>query len=463
MSDYIWPESATPKMVKKAYGNKLCSFTICLEAWRRGLNVEIYDPNFKVFAIADKNKKVMFNRSKSQLTSSMAVKITKDKQVTREYFIREGVPTPQGACFEGHANLDAALAYAVEIGFPIVMKPLDGSLGQGVFTNINSTDEAKDIFLHLVDGLGHNKVIVEKFVSGDDYRIYVVGDKIGGVVKRIPANVVGDGVSTVSELIDKKNLVRKQNPFLSKGLIKVDKEILRYVKNAGLSLDSILSDNSVLFLRGKANASAGGDVIDVTDDVPDTLKEVAVKAVKSIPELSHCGVDVLFDDKSNTASVIEINSRAQVGVNMYPTNGVGRDIPRAIIDEHFPGTVINASLVKNNVVFDMDAALFPLRESAIRSVSLTRPRLGNNELLKHYYTLDNVVVDEKTKVMIAKIAEKHSVKGFVKSTANKTILLVCAGDDKMKKFISECGNCFSFQEALKKRWLGVVEYSFSLK
>lgn len=463
MNDYTWPESATPKMVKKAYGNKLCSYTICLEAWRRGLNVEIYDPIFKVFSISDKNKKVIFNRSKSQLTSSLAVKITKDKQVTREYFIREGVPTPQGAFFEGYDKLKPALDYAQSIGFPIVIKPLDGSLGEGVFTNINSIDEARDIYLHLIEKLGHNKIIVEKFVKGDDYRIYVVGDKVGGAVKRIPANVVGDGVSTVSELIDTKNLIRKKNPFLSKGLIKIDKEILQYVQNAGLTLDSVLDENALLFLRGKANASAGGDVIDVTDEIPFQVKDVAVKAVKAIPELSHCGVDVLYDDQLNIVNVIEINSRAQIGVNMYPTNGIGRDIPSAIVNEHFPNSVLDVSLIKNNVIFDMDSVLNSLELSAIKSVSLTRPRLNTKDFVRFYFTLDDVGIDKKAQRSIASLASKHSVLGFVKSSAHKTILLVCADADKMKEFINESDKYFSFENALKKRWLGAVEYSFNIK
>ncbi|MGP9553108.1 MULTISPECIES: ATP-binding protein [unclassified Halomonas] len=463
MNDYVWPKSATPKMVKKAYGNKLCSFTICLEAWRRGLNVEIYDPTFKVFSIASKNKKIMFNRSKSQLTSSMAVRITRDKQVTREYFIKEGVPTPQGACFEGLENLNLALDYAKKIGFPIVIKPLDGSLGEGVFTNINSIDEAKDIFLHLIESLGHNKIIIEKFVSGDDYRIYVIGDGVGGAVKRIPANIVGDGVSTISELIENKNLIRMQNPFLSKGLIKIDKEVVQYVQNAGLNLDSILDNGALLFLRGKANASAGGDVIDVTDDIPSGVKEVAVKAVKAIPELSHCGVDVLFDSVLNIANVIEINSRAQIGVNMYPTNGIGRDIPSAIIDEHFPETSPNYSLIKNDVIFDMDDALNALKLDAIRSISLSKPRLSASELLKHYYVLDNVSIDKKVQRKIAMLASKHSVLGFVKSNSNKTVMLICADADKMKVFINESNKYFSFKDAFKKRWLSAVEYSFNIK
>lgn len=463
MNDYVWPKSATPKMVKKAYGNKLCSFTICLEAWRRGLNVEIYDPTFKVFSIASKNNKIMFNRSKSQLTSSMAVRITRDKQVTREYFIKEGVPTPQGACFEGLENLNLALDYAEKIGFPIVIKPLDGSLGEGVFTNITSIDEAKDIFLHLIESLGHNKIIIEKFVSGDDYRIYVIGDGVGGAVKRIPANIVGDGVSTISELIENKNLIRMQNPFLSKGLIKIDKEVVQYVQNAGFDLDSVLDNDALLFLRGKANASAGGDVIDVTDDIPSGVKEVAVKAVKAIPELSHCGVDVLFDSVLNIANVIEINSRAQIGVNMYPTNGIGRDIPSAIIDEHFPETTPNYSLIKNDVIFDMDDVLNALKLDAIRSISLSRPRLSSSELVKHYYVLDNVSIDKKVQRKIAMLASKHSVLGFVKSSTNKTIMLICADADKMKIFTNECSKYFSFKDALKKRWLSAVEYSFNIK
>lgn len=462
MNDYVWPESFQPKVVRKAYGIKLCSFTICLEAWRRGLDVEIYDPIFKRFSISDGHKKVKFNRSRSELTSRLATRLIINKQLTREFLLKNGVPVPAGNYFTGEAGLDDALKLAKSIGYPIVIKPLNGSLGNGVFTNVATEEEVRDTYLFIVNELNYNNVILEEFIAGDDYRAYVVGDKAVGVVKRVPANIVGNGTSTIRELIDIKNKNRKKNPFLSKGLIKVDKEVYQYLENASLTLDSVLEKEKLLYLRGKANASAGGDVVDVTNDIPSTVKQAAVKAVKAIPGLSHCGVDILFDSKKNVCHVIEINSRPHIGVNMYPSTGCGQDIPCYILNEHFPGTSANPLHVGNDIIFDMNVALKPLENKVFKSIVLARPEIRYSDFKKLYFELEGVEIDQNIASSIQACASENSILGFFEKRNKKYMLVACGNDDDLNNFFLTCNNFFPFAEARKKKWVGSVSYSFNV-
>jgi cyanophycin synthetase len=289
VKEYLWPKEFGESVVKKAYGNKLCCYTIALEAWRRGLDVTLLDSSYKNFKVASKEKEVVFNRSSSEMNTLSARRLVSNKQKARELLLSAGVPVSAGKMFEVNEGFDALIKYAEEVGYPLVIKPVYGSLGVGVFTNIGKQEDLESHCYHLVNDLGKRKLLLEQHILGDDYRAYVVGDKVSAVVKRLPANVTGDGKSTVAELIDGKNLIRKKNPFLSKGLIKIDREVLSYVESVGLSLNSIVEEGVNLKLRGKANASAGGDVVDVTDTVCNEMKEISLKAIQAIPGLYQGG------------------------------------------------------------------------------------------------------------------------------------------------------------------------------
>jgi cyanophycin synthetase len=172
-----------------------------------------------------------------------------------------------------------------------------------------------------------------------------------GAVKRVPAHVIGDGSSSIADLIEVKNTKRKRNPFLSSGLIKVDFEVNKCLEEQGLRLKDVPKRGAQVVLRRVANASAGGDVFDVTDQLPIEIKRAAIQAVTKLPGIVIAGVDVLY--KTGQAAtpdnyvIIEINSRPQIGVNMYPTSGRGRDVPLVIVDALFPGVRrLESQLVK---------------------------------------------------------------------------------------------------------------------
>lgn len=278
------------------------------------------------------------------------------------------------------------------------------------------------------------------------------------VVKRVPANVVGDGKHSVRDLIKRKNKERKENPFLSNGLIKVDREVLSRLRLEGLSLGDVVESGRKVYLRTKANASAGGDVFDVTDQVPDALKVSAVKAVSSIPGLWQGGVDVLFDEKTEGFSVIEINSRAQIGVNMYPTDGVGRDVPKGIIDACFPSSKSYRSKFMKRYSFNPIEVIRAFDSRVVKEVKLSGPIHGDNSRL---YSCSLALDGCGSSVgAIKKGAEKFNVNGSFVVNFGAGFLYVCAERESMQSFIGFIKNIDGITVRVEKKWLGVVRQGF---
>ena len=195
-----------------------------------------------------------------------------------------------------------------------------------------------------------------------------------GSVRRVPAHVIGDGSSSIAGLIEVKNTKRKRNPFLASGLIKVDFEVTKCLEEQGLGLKDVPKRGAHVVLRRVANASAGGDVFDVTDELPNEIRQAAVQAVRKLPGIVIAGVDILY--KTGQAAnpdnyvIIEINSRPQIGVNMYPTSGQGRDAPLVIVDTLFPGTQRHESENVKTIRFNEKAVRAALLSGIASKVTL---------------------------------------------------------------------------------------------
>lgn len=341
--DPIWPEFFAPTVVREGFGSgRLSSFAIALEAWRRGLTVTFMDAQRNTIEVSNGTNTILFNHScPISHTPPQARQQLRSKWDTKILLEAAGVPVPKGKLLKtAHVDQRELSSVADSIGYPITIKPLTGSMGKGVFTGIASWEELKETYEHLRDANRVEEVVMEQHVTGDDYRVLVMGDRVLAACKRIPANVDGDGQKSINELIQEKNILRKQNPFLSKGLIKVDYELESTLKFFGYTIESVPAIGEKVSLRRIANASAGGDVIDVTDSIPLEIKDAAVSAVKAVPGIVIAGVDFLYTESEDSGeidfSIIEMNYRPHIGVNMYPTSGRGRDIPRDIIDYFFP-------------------------------------------------------------------------------------------------------------------------------
>ncbi|MVT27457.1 ATP-grasp domain-containing protein, partial [Nesterenkonia alkaliphila] len=393
-----WPEHFQPEVVKDGFGGKLTSYTIALEAWRRGLQVTFLDPELRKYRIQDDSgNAVTFIRSRPHMTTWDAVRVANNKFKTNAKLRAAGIPVPESAIIEpSQDTLSVLKERARGIGYPVVIKPLKGSMGHGVFSGISDEQMLEDRYRDLIEMDGPAPIVMESHIVGEDYRVLVYSSRVVAACKRVPANILGDGESTVETLVERKNALRRKNPFLSKGLIKHDREVEDYLRRQGHTLSSVPARGEYLQLRSAANASAGGDVIDVTWNLPRELRQAAVKATQAIPDLYCAGVDILFNDHAGQVegnyAIIELNAHPQIGVNMYPTQGQGVDVPRHILDECFPDS--RRSCPKNvaSLYFPLNNLLGPLHQGAIEAIS-PRP------LARHRYSMRlSLVSDEALKV-----------------------------------------------------------------
>jgi len=326
----------------EARGYSVSMYSIALEGWRRGLTLTFSNKRRRrselIYSLADENKEHTFTVSRGDLTSNEAREICRNKHLTKEYLLAKNVSTPTGEVFQKNTSDQTILEYAKTQGFPCVIKPSDGTGGAGVIANIKTEKEFIEALEYVRYNLKYPEVIVEKFFEGEDYRVYVVGEKVIGAFIRIPANVIGDGRSDVRELLKKKMVERDKNPALFKRKIKIDKEMHNMLREKGYTLDSVPSEGERVILKSKNNVSSGGDPIDVTSDLTEEIKEIALNATKAIPGLANAGVDIMVDEKKNTGVVLEINSQASIRSHLFPMEGRARDIPKAIIDYYFPET-----------------------------------------------------------------------------------------------------------------------------
>ncbi|AQU81874.1 MULTISPECIES: ATP-binding protein [unclassified Halomonas] len=286
------------------------------------------------YVIYDKdNKKVPFKWSRSVVSSSMSHALTSHKEATRACLQRVGLPVPEGRLFK-KADLGLAEEYANLIGFPVVCKPVAGVGGIGVFANLQTPQQLKEALeISQSSQLGKQDVIIEKHVKGEDYRILVLDGEVIAAIMRLPACVVGDGESTIAELIMLKNQLRRKNPHLWRRPIKLNDSMRFQLDRLGYSLDSIPLKDELVRLSASSNISQGGDSISVFDELHEEIKEACIESVRAIPGLNYCGVDFLLEDhtkplSAQDAGICELNAHAAIGNCEYPLFGEPRDVAK---------------------------------------------------------------------------------------------------------------------------------------
>lgn len=429
-----WPENFQPEVVRDGFGGKLTGYTISLEAWRRGLEVTFFDPILRRYAIkAPGGREVRFLRSRPHMTKREGVRSANNKYRTSQILRHAGIPAPKSflvsTATERHYEL-CALAERLE--YPVVLKPLDGSMGQGVYAGIRSPEELIARYGDLMNSVAPKSAVLEKHMPGDDHRVLVYDQVVVGVCRRLPANIVGDGRQTVRQLIEDKNNHRRQNPFLSKGLIKIDNEVKYFLARHEQSLDSVPRPDHYIQLRSAANASAGGDVEDVTEVFPETIKQAAIDAVKAVPGLFCAGVDILYDSEGSGDAyhVLELNAHPQIGVNMYPTHGEGQDAPSRILDVCFPETALGEEHADERITLPLlSDVLAPLRTGTARSVTLQALPEHRFPYRKVYKFSQTKELTESQKNKIYNLARTLKVSGSLKYEQHHVQLIV-AGDHR---------------------------------
>ena len=289
------------------------------------------------FVVSDRSgHQLPFRTARWPLSGVVASSVARHKEATRILLKRAGCPVPEGRTFHG-GDHHLALQYAQQIGYPVVLKPAEGSMGAGVTANIPDESElvtALEMLAKSAHGTG--EFIVEKHVNGGDYRIMVVGDRVFAAVQRIPANVIGDGRLSIGQLMIAKNMLRRENSHLGPLKIKWNESVRHQLRKQGLSIDTVLPAGQQVFLLSTNNLTQGGDSIEILDDLHPSIQEACVRAVQAIPGMGYCGVDFLLEDHTRPideqeAAICELNAMAALPVAEYPMYGTPRRISEEFI------------------------------------------------------------------------------------------------------------------------------------
>ncbi|MBK8363658.1 MAG: cyanophycin synthetase [Bacteroidetes bacterium] len=270
-------------------------------------------------------------------TSSIAVEVACDKEETKNLLEAASIPVPRGRVVYDEEDLDTAVK---RIGYPIVLKPVGGNHGRGATINVQNWEEAKEA-LALAKRVSRG-VIVEKFITGYDYRLLVVNYKFIAGAKRTPAMVTGDGVHTVQQLIEIVNSDPRRGYGHEKVLtaIKIDDTTLAMLQEKNFTLESVIPKGEELHLKRTANLSTGGTSTDVTEIVH-PFNVFLAERIARIIGLDICGIDIMSPDireplHENGAAVLEVNAGPGFRMHIAPAEGLPRNVAEPVIDMLYP-------------------------------------------------------------------------------------------------------------------------------
>lgn len=278
-----------------------------------------------------------FDMTFTKDTSWIASGLAKNKMKCNRTLAAEGVPVPKATMV---GTIEQAEWAAETLGWPVVVKPFNQDQGLGVTARIKDGATLRQAFDEAARYSPGN-VIVEQHIDGDDYRLLVVHGQTLQVVRRTAAGVIGDGVHTVTELMDGVNAHpwRGKDPFSRLKLLVLDDLALGCLEQQGLRPDSIPEPGRSVWLRRIANVSSGGTAEDVTEITHPDNRALAERAAR-IVGLDVAGMDLLSTDISRSwrdvgGAICEVNS--QPGFRVHWLANPDRDLEGEMLQILFGG------------------------------------------------------------------------------------------------------------------------------
>lgn len=282
------------------------------------------------------SKQRRIQAAETDRTSAVAESIAQDKELTKRLLHAAGVPVPIGRPVDNAAD---AWAAALEIGDAVVVKPQDGNQGKGVAVNLTTREQIETAYTLAAEI--SDEVLVERFLPGHDYRLLVIGNKVIAAARREPPLVIGDGVHTVRQLVDRVNLDPRRSAGHATSLTRIRFDDIAIARLAadGLTADSIPARGMRVVLRDNANLSTGGTATDVTDDVHPDFAARAIAAAQMVG-LDIAGVDIVCKSvlrplEEQGGGIVELNAAPGLRMHLQPSFGKGRAVGEAIIANMF--------------------------------------------------------------------------------------------------------------------------------
>ncbi len=394
----------------------LSAYLVALAAWQRGLRVTFHyevaskSPRFatslayasrgEFFSVTDGTRTHFFLRTLGDLTSRETSALCDDKQATKERLIAAGVPVPDGILID-RAALDAtALDGFLERhpGKSFHIKPLSGSLAIGVHGHLSSEEVRPCIDQHK-----DRRLLIEEHVAGSYMRANVVDGRFVGAFERFPPRVTGDGIATIVELVERKNLSRRHRSLHLKRVVRLGAVEQACLAAQGLTLDSVLEPGVTALIRDTNSGDEGADYREATESASKMARALAVRSCLAL-DLVVGGVDLLIDEETGQHVVLEVNQCPMLKANVFPiySPSPGNRVAEAIIDHYFPTSVVNSRFTKAS--FDFMRVCNTLKSGMVAEVLL--PVLGPNWVHKRI-RLDVAELDAASQDSIRLIAERH--------------------------------------------------------
>jgi len=307
------------------------------EAVRRGVAFDILDRSENFIRLKrDEMTQYVRQATKTSLDNYAAILAMENKVITKQILEENGIRVPKGMDYT-YRN-DAKADYLYFKNKAVVIKPKSTNFGLGITiikdnTNPLIFDRAIDIAFE-----SDSSILIEEFIAGKEFRIFVMNDEVVGILHRVPANVTGNGIHSIRELVVEKN----KDPLRGKGYhtplekIQLGEAEAIFLKAQGKDFDTIPGENEIVYLRENSNISTGGDSIDFTDDIPDSYKAIAVQAAQVLG-VRITGLDMIIPDYTLEATnenyaIIELNFNPAIHIHCHPYKGKNRKLNEKLLD-----------------------------------------------------------------------------------------------------------------------------------
>jgi len=280
---------------------------------------------------------VRIRATMTEKTSSIAVDLAGNKEETKRILQEQAIPVAKGMTITSAEQVKEAIR---TVGFPLVFKPLDGNHGRGATINVKTEEEAISAFEHAAKI--SRRVIVEKFVTGYDFRVLVIDNKMVAAALRVPAHIKGDGTSTIQQLIDQENTDPRRGYGHENVLtnISVDRDTMDLLNKLEYTLETVPAAEEIVYLKSTANLSTGGTSIDVTDQVhPENV--FICERISRIIGLDICGIDIMANNLTeplteNGGVILEVNAAPGFRMHIAPSEGLPRNVAGSVVDMLYP-------------------------------------------------------------------------------------------------------------------------------
>lgn len=325
---------------------ELSTQILMFDAIQKGVQVEILDEQDQFIQLTYQGKTEYVKKANMTSKDCYVVPLMmENKVVTKKVLEKAGFNVPNGA--EYHDFEQALADYGKYCHHAIVVKPKSTNYGLGItiFKEAFSQDDYKEALLFAFKE--DQDVLVERFIEGTEYRFFVINQEVQGIMLRVPANVIGDGIHTISELVEQKNTdpLRGRHHRYPLEKIRLGEIEALNLKEQGYQFDDVLPKDKTVYLRENSNISTGGDSIDMTDAIGEDYKQIAVAATKALGA-EICGMDLIIPDYHQPATnpdayaIIEANFNPAMHMHAYPYQGKGRRLTLSVLQLLFPELTI---------------------------------------------------------------------------------------------------------------------------